>query len=929
MLRFRRNFFLSPDEIALILLTIVCSSLMAARILHLGLMLALTDEVAHLNFARLVFDSLTPGISQIGFWPPLLHVIMVPYVASNYLYHTGLAGLFALMPFVCAGVVAIYRLVKSLTNSRFLGIVAALSLLANPYFLYFSAVPMMEALFISNLIITAYVLLRWLQTGSLRYLVLTGFFVALTSLSRYEGLILVPLAGLIVLLQLLRKQIGRSKTEATILLFALLAILGIAFILIYSSVFSSNGNPLTFLGGTWIRDPARNLDITRFSLKETGIYLLQAAYYVLSKPLALTTLGSFLLLIVAPRNRFITVATLVILASPIVFISLSLFSGSSSIIVPNLYPFHFFHNERYTITFMGLLAAAPPLLAGALLNLQPKKGVFRTIALSIASVGLVAVLSYSAYNLYRVSFVQNFPTITENINVPSASQHDIATYLAKNYDYGKVLITRSDNDPVLHDSEVPLKNFVYEANNRYYQQVLAEPWMFARWVVMYNPSNPLPDGSETEPIGARYANNPEFNHYYTLVREDSHRRLYKINEQAVVQLAITRSYNPERIPSIVPSATTWSPSTIYADAAYSANSTSSVPLRTNRLLLERALQGYYDDHLRPEYQKGFSVDASNNGSSETQSYALLQSAYTNDPTTFDTVWTWTKKNLQRDDGLFSWQYKLNPDYTITITDKNGATDADSDIAYALLLGAKEWHNPTYEKEAQAVINGIWDHETAAENGRRHVIAGNWANNLDGLVINPSYFSPAAYREFAIADYSHDWAELITQGYQDLNTVSQNAYANRHWAFLPPNWATLNPKNGSFGSYTKKVDANDYSYDAFRTLWRVAYDYHLNQSPEAKSYLAKVDVFQKEWQKSGSICSLYLFSQAGTPCSQDKGTIAGTLATASVSNQEFAHQILDKYYLSNNALSIENERPYYEKSWYWFALYGWSQNLNLQ
>ncbi len=52
-----------------------------------GLLLSHYDARAHLTVARRVFDSLTPGWRQLGgVWLPLLHLIDLPLVASDWGY---------------------------------------------------------------------------------------------------------------------------------------------------------------------------------------------------------------------------------------------------------------------------------------------------------------------------------------------------------------------------------------------------------------------------------------------------------------------------------------------------------------------------------------------------------------------------------------------------------------------------------------------------------------------------------------------------------------------------------------------------------------------------------------------------------------------------------------------------------------------------
>src|SRR6266550_785529 len=64
------------------------------------------DAVAHINIARRVFDSKTPGLLQLGtVWLPLPHVLMIPLVASDWAWQTGLGGSLPSMAAYVFGVV--------------------------------------------------------------------------------------------------------------------------------------------------------------------------------------------------------------------------------------------------------------------------------------------------------------------------------------------------------------------------------------------------------------------------------------------------------------------------------------------------------------------------------------------------------------------------------------------------------------------------------------------------------------------------------------------------------------------------------------------------------------------------------------------------------------------------------------------------------
>ncbi len=83
--------------------------------------------------------------------------------------------------------------------------------------------------------------------------------------------------------------------------------------------------------------------------------------------------------------------------------------------------------------------------------------------------------------------------------------------------------------------------------------------------------------------------------------------------------------------------------------------------------------------------------------SEGQSYALLRAVWMDDRASFATVWGWTRANLQvRGDGLFASLWSGG-----AVQDHNSASDADSDIALALLFAAHRFADST------GVLRAMW------------------------------------------------------------------------------------------------------------------------------------------------------------------------------------------------------------------------------
>src|SRR5258708_31322834 len=58
-----------------------------------GWLLYYGDAEAHLNIARRILDSQTPGYDQIGSpWLPLPHLLMLPFARVNPWWRSGIAG---------------------------------------------------------------------------------------------------------------------------------------------------------------------------------------------------------------------------------------------------------------------------------------------------------------------------------------------------------------------------------------------------------------------------------------------------------------------------------------------------------------------------------------------------------------------------------------------------------------------------------------------------------------------------------------------------------------------------------------------------------------------------------------------------------------------------------------------------------------------
>jgi endo-1,4-beta-D-glucanase Y len=243
--------------------------------------------------------------------------------------------------------------------------------------------------------------------------------------------------------------------------------------------------------------------------------------------------------------------------------------------------------------------------------------------------------------------------------------------------------------------------------------------------------------------------------------------------------------------------------------------------------------------------------------SEGIGYGMLIAVYMNDQSLFDNLWQYEQANLDSSTGLMNWA----PNGTDPTQCNGPATDADEDMAFALVMADKQWGGPQgstkYATAAQAQIQAIWHYEITAW---KWVAAGKSKDQMgwaDKSQLNPSYFAPAYYRTFAstkvdpkacaqgvdpsTANPSCDgWWGVIDQSYATINDALANGNQSNG---LVPGWC--NDSNGSPCTATANASSYQpfsYQYDSCRTPFRVGLDAAWNGYAAAQTYVDKTSSF---------------------------------------------------------------------------------------
>ncbi|HLZ61735.1 MAG TPA: glycosyltransferase family 39 protein [Ktedonosporobacter sp.] len=482
---------LSEDPWLLATLVVACVASVAALwyFFQNNEILLTGDTYAHLLIARRLFDSLTPGIAQIGgIWLPLPHILLLPFVWNDYLWRTGLAGSFAAMPCYVVSSVYIFLAARRLTHNSRASFVGALLFMVNPNILYLQTTPLSELVLIVTLTMASYYFLAWAQEDDLKYLIWAAASTFLATLARYDAwVVFLALLVCIVIIGLLRRH-NRSRIEGNLLIFAVLGGLGIVLWALWCMMIF--GDPLYFQHSAF-SSQAQQQSLINLHLLFTYHDLWQSIRtYAVDAALnvgpVLFGLGVFAVLCFYVRRRLTPemVAASVFLV-PFAFYVVSLYTGQAALFVPGASPAHApsfsmtFYNTRYGVQ----MVAPAALFLATLVSQQIVKRVqwLLQIVLVIVILGQAAATASSGI----ISLQDG------QYGLDCAPLHPIVVYLAQHYAGGKILADTftSGTNALGLDVGVEFKDVIYEGSADLWTQALANPESTVEWIVM-NPNDP-------------------------------------------------------------------------------------------------------------------------------------------------------------------------------------------------------------------------------------------------------------------------------------------------------------------------------------------------------------------------------------------------------------------------------------------------------
>jgi len=483
-----------------------------------GELLLYGDAVAHINIARRVFDSLTPGLLQLGtVWLPLPHLLLIPFVWPHAMWQNGTGGSIPSMIAYVFGVVGIFRLVGGMLQpdlsseagreaGKEVGAkpavsvgawAAAFAYGANPNLIYMQATAMTESIYLALFIWAVVYFAEFLRARKEnerkeRALTRCALCLAGAELTRYDGWFLAGVMGAVIAIIALRRRQNHALRRV-----AAKFLLGIAVVpvvwLAYNRVVY--GNALDFANGPYSAQAIeQRVGAPNPALHHAGV---AAIYFLKSAQLNLANgnwgrfwlAAAFVAVVIAAWKLRAQSAALLLLWVPLPFYAFSIAYGSVPLHVYTWWPFATF-NQRYGLQLLPMFAVSTGVLAASVFvhgagGRHGGKMIAVILALVVGSYGSVWKAEPQCLAEARRNWVMRNP-------LNSAVERVVAR-LPKN---SRFLMDISEHVGIMEQAGIPLRQVVNNENHRVWkrpsdpeglwERALADPPRYVDFVIAFD-----------------------------------------------------------------------------------------------------------------------------------------------------------------------------------------------------------------------------------------------------------------------------------------------------------------------------------------------------------------------------------------------------------------------------------------------------------
>ena len=478
-----------PRNADLKLVAAVASALSLLAFLHYfqrGEILLYGDAVAHINIARRVFDSQTPGLLQLGtVWLPLPHLLMLPFLASHWMWQTGVGGSIPSMLAYILSVVGVFRLTRALLDDAGTppaanagAWLAAAAFAMNPNLLYLQSTAMTEPVYLAFFVWAVVYfadLLRAVRpemnrSAAIRALYRCSACLAGAELTRYDGWFLAAVTGAVMLAHL-RNRWRDPVLRALVIRFALCISLAPLLWLAYNV--AVYGDAFEFANGPYSAKAIEQRTATPgYASHPGGDHPVTAAAFFLKAAQLNMADGNWgrIWIVIALAGTWWGIrqgrsSTMLLLWSPVAFYALSIAYSGVPLFLPTWWPFTWY-NLRYGLQLLPLFSVTAGLLLVLLLrHSESSRGVWRDRLRRAGPFVVLATLVLSYFSVWRTQPL-SFKEAWVNSRTKLALESSIAQTIASLSSHTVYLMYIGDHVGALQQAGIPLRQVINEGNHR-------------------------------------------------------------------------------------------------------------------------------------------------------------------------------------------------------------------------------------------------------------------------------------------------------------------------------------------------------------------------------------------------------------------------------------------------------------------------------
>ncbi len=480
--------------------------------LRQGDLLLYGDAVAHINIARRVFDSRTPGLLQLGtVWLPLPHLLMLPFLFPRWLWQTGIGGSVPSMAAYVLSVAGVFRLMQIILptfreqrerwGTQFAPWFAAAAFALNPNLIYLQTTAMTEPLY---LVLFIWSLVFFVQ--ALRHcaagvaekgnssLVWCGSCLVGACLTRYDGWLL---AALISIIAMQLAWLGNfAPLRPSVKKLVMLAAAGPMLWLAYNAVVYRN--PLEFAYGPYSAKAIEQKTAVPGMPPHPGAHDLPVAFRYFFKSVQLNVAEGKAQVLWVLALLFGTAVVLffqrklwplLLLWTPVPFYMLSIAYSGVPLFVPVWWPFSRY-NLRYGIEMLPAFAVFTAVSAYGLIRFAA------TTRVRIAIVLVFLLLVAGSY----IQVFRTTPVSLQEAIVNSRTRIALETQLASEFEKlpanSTFLMYLGDHVGAFQQAVIPLARVINEGNHRpwvhpsdpqgLWERALQHPATYANFVITFD-----------------------------------------------------------------------------------------------------------------------------------------------------------------------------------------------------------------------------------------------------------------------------------------------------------------------------------------------------------------------------------------------------------------------------------------------------------